>query len=32
MNEQLIYLSKTMNEWKGDMEQLDDICVMGVRI
>ena len=32
MENQLMHIDKTMREWKKDLEQLDDICVMGVRI
>jgi len=31
MNEQKAILETTMDEWKGDTEQVDDILVMGVR-
>jgi len=27
---QLSFIDKTMVDWKGELEQLDDICVMGV--
>jgi serine phosphatase RsbU (regulator of sigma subunit) len=32
MEEQKEQLRKALDEWKGEREQLDDICVMGVRI
>ncbi len=32
MDKQLIHLTETMENWKGDIDQLDDICVMGVKI
>ena len=32
MQQQKISLSKTMEEWKGDLKQIDDILVMGIRI
>ena len=32
MAEQQKLLSKTMSEWMGNNEQLDDILVIGVRI
>ena len=32
MAEQESLLKKTFEEWKGDLEQVDDICVIGVRI
>ena len=25
-------LSKVLNEWMGDFEQVDDICIMGIRV
>ena len=32
METQMVHLDKTMREWKMGMEQIDDICIMGVRI
>lgn len=32
MNEQKLALETTFNKWKGDLEQVDDVCVVGVRI
>ena len=32
MQEQLTSLDKEFNSWKGGYEQIDDVCVMGVRI
>lgn len=32
MGEQKNILEKTFNEWKGNLDQVDDICVMGLRI
>jgi serine phosphatase RsbU (regulator of sigma subunit) len=32
MDEQQQTLFKTHEEWKGDLEQVDDICVAGIRI
>lgn len=32
MNEQHEYLENTFENWKGNLEQLDDVCVIGVRI
>ncbi len=32
MEEQKIVLEKKLNEWKGGLEQVDDILVMGIRI
>ena len=31
MEEQKENLDRFFNSWKGDLEQLDDVCVMGVR-
>jgi hypothetical protein len=32
MNEQKNTILKTFEDWKGTFEQIDDVCVMGVRI
>lgn len=32
MQEQKNILNQTFNDWKGDLEQLDDVCIVGVRI
>ena len=32
MDTQHTLLSEEFNRWKGDLEQIDDVCVMGVRI
>ncbi|MEX2484699.1 MAG: SpoIIE family protein phosphatase [Brumimicrobium sp.] len=32
MKEQKEILVTTFNEWKGDLDQIDDVCVFGVRI
>ena len=32
MQAQLASFEKEFNSWKGDGEQIDDVCVMGVRI
>jgi serine phosphatase RsbU (regulator of sigma subunit)/Tfp pilus assembly protein PilF len=32
MDEQVRYLENSFEEWRGDLEQVDDICVIGVRI
>ncbi len=32
LHEQLIFLNKHFNSWKGDYEQVDDVCIIGVRI
>ena len=32
MNDQKLSISTEFNKWKGDLEQIDDVCVMGVRI
>ena len=30
LEERALYLDKKFNDWKGDREQIDDVCVMGV--
>jgi serine phosphatase RsbU (regulator of sigma subunit) len=32
MQEQKALLEETFNQWKGDLEQVDDVCVIGVKI
>lgn len=32
MNEQKFILEKTFNEWVGNLEQVDDVCVVGIRV
>jgi ligand-binding sensor domain-containing protein/serine phosphatase RsbU (regulator of sigma subunit) len=32
MDEQKKILSKALNDWKGDFEQVDDICLIGIKI
>ncbi len=32
MRKQRELLNKEIEEWKGELEQIDDICIMGVRI
>ena len=32
MDEQLVILDKRFEGWRGDLEQVDDVCVIGVRI
>jgi serine phosphatase RsbU (regulator of sigma subunit) len=32
MNEQLNVLTNTFKNWKGELDQIDDICVIGVKI
>lgn len=32
MKEQKDILEKTFNEWKGNLDQVDDICLMGIRV
>ena len=32
MDDQREILEQRFNEWKGDLEQVDDVCVIGVRI
>lgn len=32
MSEQKIVLETTFNNWKGDLEQVDDVCVIGIEV
>ncbi|MGB0882272.1 MAG: tetratricopeptide repeat protein [Vicingaceae bacterium] len=32
MSEQLTILTNHFNSWKGELEQIDDVCVLGVRV
>ena len=32
LSEQSKILLETFNEWKGHLEQIDDVCIVGVRI
>ncbi len=32
MSEQKQILERTLHEWKGSLEQVDDICIMGLRL
>jgi hypothetical protein len=32
MEEQKIYLEQKLNDWQGQLEQVDDILVIGIRI
>lgn len=32
MEEQRIIINKAFEKWRGDLEQVDDVCVVGVRI
>ena len=32
MEEQKITINETFETWKGDLEQIDDVCVIGVRV
>ena len=32
INEQCNLISKGLNDWKADLEQVDDICVIGIRL
>jgi len=32
MEEQMASVDKAFEDWKGDLEQLDDVCVIGVRV
>jgi serine phosphatase RsbU (regulator of sigma subunit) len=32
MDDQLKAITKTFNDWKGNIEQVDDVCMLGIRI
>ena len=32
MSEQKVIIEKEFQKWKGQLEQIDDVCVMGIRI
>ena len=32
MGEQLVTLNQTFDKWKGSLEQVDDVCIIGVKI
>ena len=32
MEEQFILLNESLQNWQGDVKQLDDICVLGVKV
>ena len=32
MEKQKQIIEKTFEAWRGDMEQIDDVCVVGVRV
>jgi len=32
LSDQKKHLSSTFNNWKGDLEQIDDICIIGIKI
>jgi serine phosphatase RsbU (regulator of sigma subunit) len=32
LKEQLQVIETTFDKWKGNLEQVDDVCVMGVRV
>jgi serine phosphatase RsbU (regulator of sigma subunit) len=32
VNEQHLKLEKEFSDWKGDLEQVDDVCVIGIKI
>jgi tetratricopeptide (TPR) repeat protein len=32
LDEQQIIIEKSFNEWKGNLEQVDDVCIIGIRI
>ena len=32
MEDQKLHIDKTFQDWKGSFEQVDDVCIIGVRI
>lgn len=32
MDDQKLYINEEFHSWKGDLEQVDDVCVIGVRL
>ena len=32
MHDQKELLDKTIEDWRGDLEQIDDICILGVKV
>jgi hypothetical protein len=32
MKEQSQLIDKVFHEWKGELEQVDDVCIIGVKI
>ena len=32
LEEQATHLNKRFEEWRGDLDQVDDVCVIGVRL
>jgi serine phosphatase RsbU (regulator of sigma subunit) len=32
MNEQLVSFDNEYNSWKGNSDQIDDVCIMGVKV
>ena len=32
LNEQFTKIAKELNDWKSDLEQVDDVCVIGIRL
>jgi serine phosphatase RsbU (regulator of sigma subunit) len=32
LSEQYVQLKNTFNEWKGNLEQVDDVCVIGIKL
>jgi len=32
VEEQKLRLNQTFDEWKGELEQVDDVCIIGIRI
>lgn len=32
MNNQMIHIHKTFDDWKGKLEQIDDVCLVGIKL
>ena len=32
MNDQTNHMHKTFEEWKGKLEQIDDVCLVGIKL
>ena len=32
MEDQMTFINDAFYDWKGDLEQVDDVCLIGVRV